>query len=94
MIGGTRGGYNRARIIKALNDAPLNANQMSTHLGLDYSTIRHHVEVMEKNDIITTLGDGYGMVYMLTENMIENYDFFEEIWNKIVDKNKSNVEES
>jgi DNA-binding transcriptional ArsR family regulator len=94
IIGGTRGGLNRARIIKALAEQPMNAHQLSQELKLDYSTIRHHIEVMQKNNLVTSLGDGYGMVYLLTEDMLENYEFFEEIWEKIGNKEKkSDVEE-
>ena len=93
MIGGTRGGLNRARIIRTLADSPANANQLSTELELDYSTIRHHVEVMEKNGMVTSIGDGYGMMYILTDNMLENYGFFMEIWEKIGNKEKKSDEE-
>jgi len=93
MIGGTRGGLNRARIISTLADQPLNAHQLSQELELDYSTIRHHVEVMEKNGLVTSLGDGYGMVYLLTDDMLENYGFFEEIWEKIGNKEKKSDED-
>lgn len=93
MIGGTRGGLNRARIISELADQPLNAHQLSQNLELDYSTIRHHIEVMEKNGMVTSLGDGYGMVYLLTDDMLENYSFFEEIWEKIGNKKKKSDED-
>jgi len=93
MIGGTRGGFNRARIIRALKDSPQNAHQLSQLLGVDYSTIRHHVEVMEKNDLITTVGDRYGKLYFLSDRMEENYSFFEEIWDKIGKKMISKGEE-
>ncbi len=46
LIAGTRGGVNRARIILALHDLPSNANQLAEHLGLDYKTIRHHLDVL------------------------------------------------
>ncbi len=84
---------NRARIIKALADQPLNAHQLSQDLELDYSTIRHHLEVMQKNNLVSSLGDGYGMVYLLTEDMLENYGFFEEIWEKIGNKEKNSDED-
>ena len=89
MIGGTRGGLNRARIIDALSGSPLNAHQLSQELSLDYSTIRHHLEVMEKNGLVSSIGDGYGMAYLLTEDMLDNYGFFEEIWEKIGNKVKN-----
>ena len=88
MIGGTRGGYNRARLIDALNESPQNANQLSQELNLDYSTIRHHLEALEKNGMVTSLGDGYGIMYFLSENMLDNYSFFMEIWEKIGNKKK------
>jgi DNA-binding transcriptional ArsR family regulator len=93
MIGGTRGGLNRARLIKMLSDSPMNAHQLSQDLGLDYSTIRHHIEVMEKNGLVTSIGDGYGKAYLLTQEMLDNYVFFEEIWEKIGNKEKNGSEE-
>ena len=92
MIGGTRGGLNRARLIKLLSDSPLNAHQLSQELSLDYSTIRHHLEVMEKNGLVTSIGDGYGKAYLLTQDMLDNYDFFLEISEKIGNKVKSDDE--
>ncbi len=94
MIGGTRGGFNRARLINALNESPQNANQLSQELNLDYSTIRHHIEVMEKNGLVTSLGDSYGKMYFLSENLLDNYGFFEEIWEKIGNKKKKRDEEN
>ncbi|MCW4051478.1 MAG: winged helix-turn-helix domain-containing protein [Candidatus Bathyarchaeota archaeon] len=93
MIGGTRGGFNRARIIRALSDSPQNAHQLSKQLDVDYSTIRHHVEVMEKNDLLTSIGDRYGKLYFLSDIMNENFDYFEEIWEKICKKKISSEEE-
>ena len=93
MIGGTRGGYNRARLIDALNTSPQNANQLSQELHLDYSTIRHHLEALEKNGLVTSLGDGYGIMYFLSENLLDNYGFFMEIWEKIGNKKKNGDEE-
>jgi len=94
MIGGTRGGLNRARLINALNESPQNANQLSQELNLDYSTIRHHIEALEKNGLVTSLGDGYGKMYFLSENLLDNYGFFEEIWEKIGNKKKKRDEEN
>ncbi len=89
MIGGTRGGYNRARLINAIHENPQNAHQLSQELHLDYSTIRHHLEALEKNGLVTSLGDGYGLMYFLSENLLDNYEFFTEIWEKIGNKKKN-----
>jgi len=83
LIAGTRGGISRAKIIQTLNETPQNANQLANLLGMDYRTIRHHLQVLEKNKIITSAGDGYGTTYFLSPAMEENYAQFEEILKKI-----------
>ena len=83
LIAGTRGGPTRAKIIEALKETPQNANQLATMLKMDYKTMRHHLEVLEKNKIITSVGDRYGATYFLTQTMEENYAMFEEIMKKI-----------
>ncbi|NWG11023.1 winged helix-turn-helix transcriptional regulator [Candidatus Bathyarchaeota archaeon] len=83
LIAGTRGGVTRAKIIEVLKETPQNANQLANVLKLDYRTIRHHLEVLEKNKIITSAGEGYGTTYFLSQAMEDNYVLFEEIVNKI-----------
>jgi DNA-binding transcriptional ArsR family regulator len=83
LIAGMKGGLNRAKIIKSLNDRPYNANQLSEELQLDYKTIRHHIKVLEDNGIIKSTGGKYGKMYFLSENMEKNYDVFNEIWEQI-----------
>jgi DNA-binding transcriptional ArsR family regulator len=83
LIAGTRGGPTRAKIIEALKETPQNANQLATSLNMDYKTIRHHLSVLEKNRIITSVGDKYGATYFLSQVMEENYALFEEILNKM-----------
>lgn len=79
LIGGSRGGRNRVRIIRALDDKPMNANQLATTLDLDYKTIRHHLGKLEENDIVTSMGDEYGKTYFLTDRMERNLDILNEI---------------
>jgi DNA-binding transcriptional ArsR family regulator len=83
LIAGTRGGPTRAKIIQALKETPQNANQLATLLKMDYKTMRHHLEVLEKNKIITSVGDRYGATYFLSQVMEDNYGLFEEIMQKI-----------
>jgi DNA-binding transcriptional ArsR family regulator len=66
-----------------LKETPQNANQLATSLKLDYRTIRHHLEVLEKNKLIVSVGEGYGTTYFLSPVMEENYALFEEILKKI-----------
>jgi DNA-binding transcriptional ArsR family regulator len=80
LIAGTRGGLNRARIIEALRERPYNAHQLSEALGLDYRTIRHHLELLQKNGLITRpVGDAYASPYFLTSFLEANYGVFEEV---------------
>ena len=83
LIAGTRGGDTRARIIDLLVQRPYNANQLSKELGMDYKTIRHHIDVLLKHNIIVTEGDKYGNMYFLSSQMEVNLDEFGIIWEKI-----------
>jgi len=83
LIAGTRGGLTRAKIIQALREAPQNANQLANLLKMDYRTIRHHLEVLEKNRLIVSAGGKYGKTYFLSAIMEENFTLFEEILKKV-----------
>jgi DNA-binding transcriptional ArsR family regulator len=83
LIAGTRGGPTRAKIIMALKESPQNANQLATQLKMDYKTMRHHLTVLEKNKMLTSVGDRYGATYFLSQILEDNYALFEEIVAKI-----------
>jgi DNA-binding transcriptional ArsR family regulator len=89
LIVGTKGGVNRARIIRALKERPSNANQLTELLALDYKTVRHHLKVLQDNKIITSAGDRYGTVYFLSPYMEKDYAVFKEYLDKIWNKYKS-----
>ena len=85
LIAGTRGGMNRARILEALHERPYNANQLSETLGLDHRTIRHHLELLQKNGLISRpVGDAYASPYFLSSYLEGNYAVFEEIRKKLL----------
>ncbi|MBI5680970.1 MAG: winged helix-turn-helix transcriptional regulator [Methanobacterium sp.] len=83
LIAGMKGGLNRAKIIKMLNERPYNAHQLSDELNLDYKTIRHHIKVLEENNIVKSGDEKYGKMYFLSPAIEENYDIFTEIWEQI-----------
>ena len=89
LIAGSRGGLNRGKILTTLHNEPMNANQLGEALGVDYRTIRHHLEVLEKNGMIASIGPRYGTMYFISQNLEDCWDDFEEIWNKI-GKNPNN----
>jgi len=85
LIAGTRGGMNRARILEALHERPYNANQLSETLGLDYRTIRHHLELLQKNGLVSRpSGEAYASPYFVSPYLEGNYAVFEEIRKKLL----------
>jgi DNA-binding transcriptional ArsR family regulator len=79
VLSGTRGGPNRLRILRALDDRPRNANQLANDLDLDYTTVRHHLDVLIDNDVVEASGDDYGAVYYPTDRVRDRWDTIERI---------------
>lgn len=80
VLSGTRGGHNRARILRALNEQPRNTNQLAESLDLDYTTVQHHLGVLENNNVVRNTGGEYGTVYLPTDDCRDNWDIVEEIF--------------
>ncbi len=78
LIEGTRGGKTRALILKHLIDRSYNAHQLAKALDMDYKTIRHHLEVLIKNGIITKGTDSYTDLYFISNNVIKNLYSFDD----------------
>lgn len=79
VLTGTRGGPNRVRILRTLAERPRNANQLAKRLDLDYTTVRHHLDVLRDHDVVERTGDGYGTVYYPTEGTRNHWEVVEEI---------------
>lgn len=77
LIEGTRGGKTRALILKHLTDKSHNAHQLAKALNMDYKTIRHHLDVLVKNGIISRDNNGYSALYFLSKNMELNLNDFD-----------------
>jgi DNA-binding transcriptional ArsR family regulator len=93
LIAGTRGGVNRGRIIIELRQEPKNANQLGNIMDVDYRTVKHHLDILEKNGLITSVGERYGRMYFLSLELEENWAIFEEIWNEIGKRLKNGEKE-
>ncbi len=87
VFAGSRGGFNRLRLVRIIKEKPLNANQLAKELKLDYKAIQHHVKVLEKNNIITKVGEKYNVTYFISTFLEVNMDTFNEIAEKL-DKSK------
>ena len=66
----TRGGFTRLRIIMNLLDQPYNTHQLAQALDLDYKAVQHHMKVLEKNNLVSKIGEKYGAIFHLS-NFLE-----------------------
>ena len=80
---GSRGGLNRIKLVLALKEKPLNANQLAKELKLDYKAIQHHIRVLEKNNIISRAGEKYGVTYFISPLLEVNMETFDDIVRKL-----------
>jgi DNA-binding transcriptional ArsR family regulator len=87
VFAGSRGGLNRLKIISKLRENPFNTNQLAKAMGLDYKAIQHHIRVLEKNNMITKVGEKYNVTYFISTYLEVNMEAFEEIEGKL-DKSK------
>ncbi|MEX0861639.1 ArsR/SmtB family transcription factor [Nitrosopumilus sp.] len=87
VFAGSRGGLNRLKIISKLKERPFNTNQLANELGLDYKAIQHHIRVLEKNNMISKVGEKYAVSYFISTFLEVNMETFEEIEGKL-DKSK------
>ena len=83
VLTGTRGGKNRVRILRALDERPRNANQLAEDLDLDYKTVRHHLGVLMDNDVVENSGDEYGAIYMPSDRARQRWETIEEIMESV-----------
>ena len=84
LIVGTRGGLNRAKIIRLIRERPYNANALAATMNLDYKTVRHHLKVLIENNIVMASRDQtYGTLYFLTPRLQNHFEDFLEIWEKV-----------
>ncbi len=82
---GSRGGTNRIRIMSVLRNRPRNRNQLATELGIDYKNIQHHIKILEQNNLVTKVGNNYGVTYCVSA-LFENSEI---VFDEIVDRLKN-----
>jgi DNA-binding transcriptional ArsR family regulator len=83
LLGGKRGGENRARIIQSVRIRPRNLNQLANELGLQYKAVQHHVKILLNSSLLVTSGEGYGTLYMLSPWFKHHIEIFDEVCAKI-----------
>jgi DNA-binding transcriptional ArsR family regulator len=79
LFAGSRGGENRIKIIDLIKEQPYNINQLAEALGVDYKAVQHHIGVLEKNNMVTKVGEKYGVLYFISNYLEANIEAFNEI---------------
>jgi predicted transcriptional regulator len=79
LFAGSRGGENRIKIIHLIKEQPHNINQLAEALGVDYKAVQHHIGVLEKNNMVTKVGEKYGVLYFISNYLEANIQAFNEI---------------
>lgn len=83
VLASSRGGTTRVRLLQALDERPRNANELAEELELDYTTVRHHLDVLMENNIVRRPTDEYAAVYLFTDQATAHWDTIEEIFTTI-----------
>jgi predicted transcriptional regulator len=83
LLGGSRGGVNRARILERLRSKPSNQNQLAGDLGVQYKAVQHHIRILLRNSLIIGTGERYGMTYSLTPWLEAKYSVFLEVCGRL-----------
>lgn len=63
-----KGWNTRKKILDELRKKPQSAYELSKRLGFNYSTIKYHIEILEKFGLITKRKSGTKSVYIVTKN--------------------------
>lgn len=79
LLASSRGGESRARLVRAIDERPRNANQLAEELELDYTTVRHHLDVLMENNVVRRPNDEYAAVYLFTEQARADWETVEEV---------------
>ena len=79
----TRGGLTRLRIIINLLEQPYNTHQLAQKLELDYKAVQHHMKVLEKNNMVSKIGEKYGAIFHLSNFLEINVGALDEAIDKL-----------
>jgi len=90
VFAGTRGGIARIKIILVLRNFPVNTNQLTRNLGLDYKAVQHHIKVLENNNLIVKTDPKYGAIRFISPLLESNLAVFDEIITKMKESSKEN----
>jgi DNA-binding transcriptional ArsR family regulator len=79
LLGASRGGENRAKILNAVRERPNNLNQLAKLIGVDYRSVQHHMAILQKNNLVQSSGERYGVVYSIHPWLDYHIKTFEQV---------------
>jgi len=82
VFAGSKGCINRVKIVLKIKHTPLNTNQISELLGLDYKVVERHLEILDKNNLVTKVGNRYSVTYFLSPLLESHLNLFDEVADK------------
>jgi DNA-binding transcriptional ArsR family regulator len=83
LLGGTRGGENRVKILNAIRSKPSNLNQLAKLVGVDYRSVQHHIAILQKNNLVLSSGLRYGIIYSIHPWLDHHFKAYEEICTRL-----------
>ena len=69
LILGRRGGETTLKIIDNILVKPMNINQLARELGMDYNTIRYHMDKINEHDYVRKGDQKYGRLYYVSPKL-------------------------
>ena len=82
VFAGSKSCINRVKIVLKIKQTPLNTNQLSQVLGLDYKVVERHLQILEDHNLVTKVGNKYGITYFLSPLLESNLNLFDEVADK------------
>ncbi|WP_229709969.1 ArsR family transcriptional regulator [Vulcanisaeta souniana] len=79
LLGGSRGGLMRLKILLILKKKPMNPNQLAKALNVNYRTIMYHLELLERYELVSRLDIGYGAPYFISDKLEKKWDLIREV---------------
>lgn len=66
VVGASRGGPMRLKILELISRKPRNTNEITKKLGIDYKTTEYHLRVLRQNGIVVQSGQSYGSKFSIS----------------------------
>lgn len=91
IFGRSRGGVTRLKLVSIICNKPLNTNQLANKLGIDRRAVLHHVDVLERNNLIRREGRRFGAKIFVSSLMEVHMELLAEILRCVQKRNRIEI---